>query len=84
MYVCMYVWMFSSSSSKLPSVFFFQASPTGMWEGHTYLLNDNFVFVFVDGFVAVVGMYPRWVQKKLLRSSNLNQSWRLMKNSIED
>jgi hypothetical protein len=29
-------------------------------------------------------MYPRWVQKKLLRSSNLNQSWRLMKNSIED
>jgi hypothetical protein len=25
-------------------------------------------------------MYPRWVQKKLLRSSNLNQSWRLMKN----
>ncbi len=33
-----------------------------MWEGHTYLLNDNFVFVFVDGFVAVVGMYPRWVQ----------------------
>jgi hypothetical protein len=38
--------------------FFFQASPTGMLEGHTYLLNDNFVFVFVDGFVAVVVMYP--------------------------
>jgi hypothetical protein len=25
-------------------------------------------------------MYPRWVQKNLLTSSNLNQSWRLLKN----
>ncbi len=74
----MYVSMFSPSSSKLPRGFFFQASPTGMWEGHRYLVNDNFVFVFVfvDGFVAVVGVYPRWVQENLLRSSNLNQSWR--------
>lgn len=64
MYVCMCVCMdvFSKLLQAPKCSFFFQASPIGMWEGHTYLLNDNFVFVFVDGFVAVVGMYPRWVQ----------------------
>ncbi len=74
-YVCMYRCFLQAPRSS-HVVLFFQASPTGMWEGHRYLLNDNFVFVFVDGFVAVVGMYPRWVQENLLRSSNLNQSWR--------